>query len=107
MNITYCINNKLIHVNKKGKKIIVKAGKNIYEFNNYKEAKKANLIKSSFGEWLNLRDIEKISKYQNKILKIELKKLKIGENIFICNMDHNECDDYDDEKVEQDIEVKW
>lgn len=82
-------NNKSIYFswNKNIKKYIIEVGNKRYEFKTYNKAVNSNIVKSSYDQWLTLKDVFKILDYNHKIKKIELKKLKEGKNVFI---------DYDD-----------
>lgn len=120
IDIEFVINNKLVKFSKskKSNEYIIVAGKNKYRFSSFKKAINANVVKSNYNQWLNLKDLNKIDNYtnmiynyKNKIDKIELKGLIEGKNIFI----NKELDivenktlitDYDDENDDVE-EVVW
>ena len=101
------IYDKIVHFKKeKNNKYIIRAGKNVYKFDSFNKAINANVLKSRFSEWLNLKEIDRILCYYDKIRKIELKGLEEGRDIFIdCknNIDTYN-DDYDDENLDEEIE---
>ncbi len=107
--VEFVIHNKGVYFekNRKNNKYIIKAGKNTYEFDNYKSAINANIVKSSYDQWLTLKDLNKIAYYKDKINEIELQGLIIGDTIFVDDLDIKVDYNYDDESDDGEIKVIW
>ena len=81
--------NSLIYFKKDKTKnnYIIKIDNKNYTYSDFKSAINAKIIKSSYGQWLTLKDLSKISNYYEKIRKIELNGLIVGKDIFIDDFD--------------------